>query len=110
MNRHQAIDRRDLELCREAARLVDGNPALLARVRDAVRRGLAIHAADPRSLPAVREWDELLSRPWPEIRQALLEEGEEGTRRRQSSPFPCLLPKEARQRILDKHRAGRNDR
>jgi hypothetical protein len=105
MNRHQIIDRRDLELCREAARLVDGDPALLEKAREAVRRGLAIHAGDPRALPAVREWDELLRRTWPEIQQALLEEGEEGARRRQSSPFPCLLPEEARRRILDKHRA-----
>ncbi len=106
MNRHEAIDRRDLELCREAAKLVDEDPTLLVRAREAVRRGLAIHAGDPRSLPAVREWDELLRRPWPEIRRALLEEGEEGTRRRQSSPFPCLLPEETRRRILDRHGAG----
>jgi hypothetical protein len=52
MNRHEAIDRRDLELCHEAARLVDEDPTLLVRAREAVRRGLAIHADDPRSLPA----------------------------------------------------------
>lgn len=41
--------------------------------------------------PAVREWMELLQRPWPTIRAILLDPSEEGRRLRQSDPFCGIL-------------------
>lgn len=45
---------------------------------------------------AIREWIEILERPWDEIRQVLLDESEEGQRLRQSSPFCGILTPQER--------------
>jgi hypothetical protein len=42
------------------------------------------------NVPA-REWMVILQRPWPEIREILLDDSEEGTRLRQSDPFCGIL-------------------
>lgn len=83
---HQEIDERSLRLSEAVARKVDLDPSLLNDVRLWVSQ---------RDAPAYREWQAILKRPWPEVREILLDPGEEGKRRRQSSPFVGILtPKE----------------
>lgn len=52
---------------------------------------------------AHREWLEILSRPWPEIRAILLEDSEEGHRLRSSHPFHGLISDEERYAITARH-------
>ena len=50
--------------------------------------------------PAIAEWRELLMQDWTVVRQALMDEGEEGQRRRQSSPFVGVLSSRERWEIV----------
>jgi hypothetical protein len=45
-------------------------------------------------------WEQILSRPLPEIRRALVDESQEGDDLRQNSPFPGMLSEPERQRIV----------
>jgi len=77
--------------------------AIVARIdADPDRRGLA-HARSVldrwlrvRSCPALREWEQILQRPWAEIRAVLLDPSEEGRRLRQSDPFCGILTPQER--------------
>jgi hypothetical protein len=71
-----------MTLARAVAAKVDRDPSLLDAVRD---------WALTRDEPAYLEWQRILEQEWPEVRQALLDPGEEGKRRRQSSPFVGIL-------------------
>jgi len=42
------------------------------------------------------EWLEILERPWEEIREVMLDEGEEGQRLRQNDPFSGILTPQER--------------
>jgi hypothetical protein len=79
---HQEIDERSLRLAIAVAEKIDANPSLLDGVRAWVSR---------RQTPAYQEWQSILQREWSEVREALLDPGEEGKRRRQSSPFVGIL-------------------
>jgi hypothetical protein len=46
------------------------------------------------------QWEQVLSRPVPEIRRALVEESQEGDDLRQNSPFPGMLSEPERRRII----------
>ncbi len=45
-------------------------------------------------------WEQLFERPLPEIRRALVEEGQEADDLRQSSPFAGVLSEPERRRII----------
>jgi hypothetical protein len=45
-------------------------------------------------------WDQLLERPLPEIRRALVQEGQEADDLRQNSPFAGVLSEPERRRIV----------
>ena len=51
-----------------------------------------------------QEWEELLERPWTEVRTILLEESDEGQRLRSSHPFVGLVTNEERRRIRETYR------
>lgn len=72
--------------------------AIVAKIdHDPERAGLAKARAlckrwyRQRPVPAIKEWLEILERPWEQIRQVLLDESETGQRLRQSDPF-CGIP------------------
>jgi hypothetical protein len=88
MKTHEEIDQRSLALSRSIVATIDADPGrkgvLIARATCA--RWLA-----GRPSPVLLEWQALLLRDWPSIRAVLLDEGEEGRRLRQSSPFCGVL-------------------
>ena len=45
---------------------------------------------------ASREWKEILSRPWAQVRKILLEDSDEGQRLRSSKPFAGIVTEEER--------------
>ena len=49
---------------------------------------------------ASREWKEILTRPWAEVREILLEESDEGQRLRSSKPFAGIVSEEERLAII----------
>ena len=85
---HLEIDRRSLALARAVAAVIDGD-----RTREGLkkaRENCSRWYREDRS-PAIAEWIGILKQDWPRIRRILLDEGEEGQRLRQSSPFCGIL-------------------
>lgn len=87
MTSHVEIDKRTLALANAVAAKIDADTSLLEGVRQWV---------SGRPELAYQEWQTLLTRPWPEVRAVLLDPGEEGQRRRQSSPFVGILTPQER--------------
>jgi len=101
MRTHADIDARSLALARAVAARIDADPGLagLARAGAVCRRWCDMGVA-----PA-REWMDLLGRAsWPEVRRALLDESEDGRRRRQNSPFCGILTPRERWAIYRRFR------
>ena len=58
-----------------------------------------------RAPAALREWQELLERPWQEVLATATELSEDAARLRQSSPLATLLSSAERRRVYDAFRA-----
>lgn len=101
MRTHQEIDLRSLELARAVVARIDADPERrgLERARETCGRWLRTAPA-----PATEEWSRLLSGDWAEVRLILLDEGEEGQRLRQTSPFTGVLLPSERWEILRRFR------
>ena len=101
MRTHQQIDERSLAMARAIVAKIDRDPAQggLARARATCDRWYENNPS-----PAVREWVGILQRPWEQIREVLLDDSEEGQRRRQSSPFGGTLTPQERWSIYREHR------
>ena len=95
---HSQIDARSRLLAEEVARRIDADPQgqTLARVRALCARWLA----SPSASPDLKRWQDILARPWSEIRAHLLDPSEEGDRLRQNSPFCGVLSPRERWRIF----------
>ncbi len=87
MSSHRDTDLRSLALSQAVADKIDNDPSLLAGVRD---------WAEGQEANAYREWQQILKGSWPQIREVLLEESDEGQRLRQSSPFVGILSPQER--------------
>ena len=70
--------------------------------RENCERWLSSH-----STAAILEWQEILKRPWPEIRCIMLDDTDEGQRLRSSSPFAGVLSPRQRWQILQECREAR---
>lgn len=99
---HRIADARSLALHVLAARRIAGKPKLLDRARSTVARWLARYGERPPA--ALREWQELLGRPWQEVAAKATELSEDGARLRQSSPLATLLSPAERRRVHDAFR------
>jgi hypothetical protein len=82
-----------LALARAIVSRIDADPS---RAGLAKARAICARWFRQRPQPAVREWLEILERPWEEIREVLLDESEEGRRLRQSDPFCGVLTPQER--------------
>jgi hypothetical protein len=84
---HEQIDQRSLAMAERIVAKIDADPqrAGLAHAREVCTRWI-----ERGNVPA-REWIEILSRPWNEIREILLDDSEEGRRLRQNDPFCGIL-------------------
>lgn len=94
---HEQIDARSLVLARRIVSTIDEEPRRegLAKAREVCRRW---YRDNP--VPAVAEWLRILDGSWDTVRSVLLDEGEEGRRLRQSSPFCGILSARERLAIL----------
>jgi hypothetical protein len=90
---HQEIDRRSLAMAQAIVEKIDHDPERkgLAQAKAVGERWFRQNAAS-----AVAEWLEILKKPWPEIREILLDESEHGQRLRQSGPFGIVLSPQER--------------
>jgi hypothetical protein len=103
MPNHRIIDARSLAFGREIAALLSARPELI----DTAKANLArwTRTATPRSLPALREWEDALDGPLEGIIALLTSDDERATRLRQSNPFAGVLPAEVRNRIIREFQA-----
>jgi len=75
------------------------NPDLLEMVRGTLQRWVARSDTSP---AALAEWQQILDGSTPqEVLSTLLEDSEDGRRRRQSSPFTGILTAAERKAIFD---------
>lgn len=100
---HSRLDERSLALHTLVARKVLENPALLDTARENLRRWQATPGSP---LPALAEWDQILSGSVDQIARFLTERSENATRLRQSSPFAGILTETERLAIYESHAAG----
>ena len=101
MTSHQQIDERSLDMARSIVEKIDRDPTRngLVKARITCRRWLQECPE-----PAIREWSEIIERPWSEIRNVLLDPSERGQRLRQSDPFCGILTPQERWGIYRAHR------
>ena len=102
MRTHAGVDARSLALARAVAARIDADPnrAGLERARSVCRRWCDM------GVEPAREWMEILDRKeWPGIRDVLLDESDEGRRRRQNSPFCGILTPRERWTIYRRFRS-----
>jgi hypothetical protein len=100
-NAHARNERFSLLLHREVAKTIERDAGVLARGRRNILRWQAAHGH------SVRAWDEwlaLLDAGADAVRRAILDEGEEATRLRQSSPFAGIIPNQRRWELLKESR------
>lgn len=93
MKTHASIDERSLVMAQAIVAKVDSDPRRggLDRARATCQRWL-----QRRPSPQVREWQEILSRPWEDVSLILTDVSEEGKRLRQNSPFCGILTQQER--------------
>jgi len=96
MKSHEDIDRRSLALARSIVAIIDADPERNGVQKARVNCGRWLGYLPT---PTLREWQAILAQDWPTIRAVLLDEGQEGRRLRQSSPFCGILSTRARWEI-----------
>ncbi len=94
---HRILDARSLAMHCKIAQKISRDPKLLDKARANLERWIA-KSEDP--LPQyLREWQEILDRPWPEIAEMITNMSEDATRLRSSSPFAGVLTADERKKI-----------
>ncbi len=96
MRTHEQIDKRSLAMVRAIVAKIDRDPARLGLAK---ARNICERWARERPRPAIKEWLDVLDRPWEQVRAVLLDESDEGQRLRQSDPFCGILTPEERWKI-----------
>lgn len=100
---HRILDARSLAMHCKIVLKISRNPELLDKAKANVERWSAKSARlQPHYL---REWHEILGRPWPEIAELMTSMGEDATRLRSSSPFAGVLTATERDQIFAAFRA-----
>ena len=97
---HPHIDARSLAMAKIIVKRIDEDPTLIEiahqrLAREEKRRGTLS--------PARREWKQILTRPWAEIRAILLDESDEAQRLRSSHPIKGIVTEEERLAIIGEH-------
>jgi hypothetical protein len=105
--RHRKLEERSLALHREIAQRIRSNPDLLSSVRERLSKDIRSGRFSISLTDAMQEWLDLLdSSSVEQLPELLVDEGENGRRLRQSTPFAGILTKEERRRILEKHESA----
>ncbi len=99
---HRVLDARSLAMHCRISRKIDQNTELLERARRNLRRWSET-VSEP--LPEyIKEWQEILDQPWPDIAVFITSFSDEAVRLRQSSPFAGVLTPRERKQIYDAFR------
>jgi hypothetical protein len=94
---HRILDARSLAMHCKIAQKITHDPNLLNKAKANLERWSA-KSQDP-SPQYIREWEQILERPWPEIAEIITSMTEDATRLRSSSPFAGVLTSEERKKI-----------
>jgi hypothetical protein len=97
---HNRVDERSLAMHRLVAEKVRGDPALLEKARENLRRWQKTESSPSRTLA---EWEHILSGPASQVAQFLEERSERAIRLRQSSPFAGILTEAERQTVYESY-------
>ena len=97
---HPHIDARSLDMARIVVKRIDADPSVFNVARENLERWRQLHGTLSR---ANQEWEQILSRPWREIRVILLEESGEGQRLRSTHPFRGIVTEEEQLAIIERH-------
>ena len=94
---HRILDARSLAMHCRIVQKISRDPRLLDKARENLKRWSAKSKRQgPRYL---REWADILDRPWPEIAALITDMSEEATRLRSSAPFAGILSPAEREQI-----------
>ena len=97
---HPHIDARALDMARIVVERIDANRSLINVAHENLMRWRRLHGTLSR---AQQEWEQILKRPWNEVRAILLDESDEGQRLRSSHPFVGIVSEEERLSIIERH-------
>ena len=97
---HPHLDARSLAMARIIVQRIDEASTLIELAHrylenEQQRRGQLCQAS--------REWKQILTRPWSEVREILLDESDEGQWLRSSKPFAGIVTEEERLAIIARH-------
>jgi hypothetical protein len=84
------------------AQKITRDPTLLDKARANLERWIA--KSGDRQPPYLREWQQILERPWPEIAELITSMSEDATRLRSSSPFAGVLTPREREQVYEAFR------
>ena len=100
---HRILDARSLAMHCKIAQKITRDPELLNKAKANLERWSAkSKGPQPQYL---REWQQILERPWPEIAELITSMSEDATRLRSSSPFAGVLTAIERDQIYEAFRA-----
>ena len=100
---HRILDARSLAMHCRIALKISRDPKLLDKAHQNLERWCA-NAMRPQP-GYLREWQEILRCPWPEIAELITSMSEDSTRLRSSSPFAGVLDAKERDQIYAAFRA-----
>jgi hypothetical protein len=100
---HRILDARSLAMHCKIAQKISRDPELLNKAKANLERWNA-KSEDPKPR-YLREWKQILERPWPEIAELITNMSEDATRLRSSSPFAGVLAADERDQIYATFRA-----
>jgi len=100
---HRILDARSLAMHCKIVQKISRDPTLLGKAKANLLRWSAKDGGPkPRHL---REWQEILEKPWPAIAEMMTTMSEDATRLRSSSPFAGILNEKEREQIYAAFRA-----
>jgi hypothetical protein len=100
---HRILDARSLAMHCKVVLKISQDSRLLEKARTNLSRWSAkIDGPKPRYL---KEWQEILEKPWPTIAEMMTSMSEDAIRLRSSSPFAGILSEEEREQIYAAFRA-----
>lgn len=100
---HRILDARSLAMHCKIAQKITRDPALLNKAKANLERWIA--KSGDQQPQYLREWKQILERPWPEIAELITGMSEDATRLRSSSPFAGVLTVSERDQIYEAFRA-----
>jgi len=100
---HRILDARSLAMHCKIAQKISRDSTLLEKAKANLSRWSDKY--DEPKPQFIREWQEILEKPWSEISETITSMSEDATRRRSSSPFAGMLSDKERDQIYAAFRA-----